>query len=226
MLRSKRKLTILGFLLLAGCIAGISYAAIPGAGNVYTACMLKNVGIVRLIDTSLPASNLMSHCTSLETQVSWNQQGSAGPQGPKGDKGDTGAQGIPGPKGDPGPQGVPGADGAPGPKGDMGDQGIQGPKGEPGDPGAAGSPGQDGVSGYEIVSSSVIGFPPGVASTRAVSCPPGKKALGGGWSTGLAGVAIVSMPILSGQGWQVAIRNTSASETIDTAVWAVCAVVE
>ena len=35
--------------------AGIAYATIPGAGAVYTACMLKNVGTVRLIDPSLPA---------------------------------------------------------------------------------------------------------------------------------------------------------------------------
>jgi hypothetical protein len=64
--------------------AGIAYATIPGAGAVYTACMLKNVGTVRLIDPSLPASNLMSHCTSLETQVTWNQQGQPGTPGAPG----------------------------------------------------------------------------------------------------------------------------------------------
>jgi hypothetical protein len=31
-----------------------------------TACMLKNVGTVRLIDTSLPAGNLLGHCTAYE----------------------------------------------------------------------------------------------------------------------------------------------------------------
>jgi hypothetical protein len=70
---------------LAG--AGIAYASIGGAGSVYTACMLKNVGTVRLIDTSLPASNLMSHCTSIETQVSWNQQGQPGTPGTPGTPG-------------------------------------------------------------------------------------------------------------------------------------------
>ena len=49
---------------LAG--AGIAYATIPGGGGVYSGCMLKNVGTVRLIDPSLPASNCMSHCSSLE----------------------------------------------------------------------------------------------------------------------------------------------------------------
>ncbi|HVM56702.1 MAG TPA: hypothetical protein VMT74_04495, partial [Gaiellaceae bacterium] len=54
---------------------GIAYATIPDSGKVYTACMLKSIGTIRLIDPSLPAHNLMSHCTSLETQVTWNQQG-------------------------------------------------------------------------------------------------------------------------------------------------------
>jgi hypothetical protein len=76
---------------LAG--AGIAYATIPGAGAVYTACMLKNVGTVRLIDPSLPASNLMSHCTSFETQVTWNQQGQPGTPGAPGSPGAPGAPG-------------------------------------------------------------------------------------------------------------------------------------
>jgi hypothetical protein len=70
---------------LAG--AGIAYATIPGAGAVYTACMLKNVGTVRLIDPTLPPSNLMSHCTSLESQMSWNQQGQPGTPGSPGQDG-------------------------------------------------------------------------------------------------------------------------------------------
>jgi hypothetical protein len=76
--------------------AGIAYAAIPGSGNVYTACMLKNVGTIRLIDPSLPSKNLMSHCTNFETQISWNQ---VGQQGPSGATGATGATGPTGPAG-------------------------------------------------------------------------------------------------------------------------------
>jgi hypothetical protein len=88
------------FLALA---TGIAYATIPDSGKVYTACMLKQVGTVRLIDTSLPASNPLSHCSSaLETPVTWNQQG---PAGPPGLKGDPGAPGVKGDKGDTGPQG-------------------------------------------------------------------------------------------------------------------------
>jgi hypothetical protein len=64
--------------------SGIAYATIPDGGGVVTACMLKNVGTVRLIDTALPSSNLLSHCTALETQVSWNQKGQAGAPGTNG----------------------------------------------------------------------------------------------------------------------------------------------
>jgi hypothetical protein len=85
---------------------GVAYATIPGGGGLYTACMLRNVGTVRLIDTSLPSSNLMSHCTSLETRVTWNQEGQPG------------AQGLPGAKG---------ADGAPGKDGEDGQNVTQAP---------------------------------------------------------------------------------------------------
>ena len=62
----------------------LAWAAIPSDGGVYTACMLKNVGTVRLIDKSLPANNLMSHCKpALETEISWNQKGEQGIQGIK-----------------------------------------------------------------------------------------------------------------------------------------------
>ena len=84
---------------------GIAYATIPDSGNVYTACMQKNTGGIRLIDTSLPASDRMGHCTPAETKVAWNQQGQAGAPGPAGPKGDTGAAGPQGPQGPPGPAG-------------------------------------------------------------------------------------------------------------------------
>lgn len=67
--------------------AGVAYATIPDSGGVYTACMLKNVGTLRLIDPSLPSANLMSHCTSRETQITWNQKGQPGPTGPAGPPG-------------------------------------------------------------------------------------------------------------------------------------------
>lgn len=122
--RSARRVVFIGVAFAA--VAGIAFAAIPDGGGVHTACMLKNVGTVRLIDTSLPSTDVQSHCTSLETQIQWNQRGQPGPQGPPGLKGDAGRQG------DIGPQGPKGDSGPPGPQGDTGPAGPQGPKGDPG----------------------------------------------------------------------------------------------
>ena len=155
---TRRAITIaVTSVIVLGAAAGIAYATIPDANKVYTACMLKNVGTVRLIDPTLSASNLMSHCTALETQLTWNQAGQAGPPGVQGQPGPAGAAGTagaPGPTGNPGPQGQSGAPGAkgdtgdpgapgqigpPGPKGDTGDTGAAGPQGDPGPQGPAGS---------------------------------------------------------------------------------------
>jgi hypothetical protein len=109
------------FLVLA---TGIAYATIPNGQGAYTACRLKEVGTIRLIDPSLPAANLHSHCTNLEVQFTFNAQGQPGVPGLKGDTGAAGA------KGDPGPAG---ADGA---------------KGDKGDPGAAGASDVDAYVSY------------------------------------------------------------------------------
>jgi hypothetical protein len=61
--------------------AGIAYAVIPDASGQYTACMLKGVGTIRLIDKSASPSSVLSHCTSLETEISWNKQGVPGTNG-------------------------------------------------------------------------------------------------------------------------------------------------
>jgi hypothetical protein len=58
--------------------------------------MLKGVGTIRLIDKSLPPTNLISHCTDKETELSWNQSGPAGSRGPKGETGPVGPKGEPG----------------------------------------------------------------------------------------------------------------------------------
>jgi hypothetical protein len=117
-------------MVLAG---GVAWAAIPAEGAVYTACMLKNVGTVRLIDKSLPPANIMSKCSALETEISWSQRGPQGIQGIQGPKGD---------KGDPGPAGAdgsPGTQGPPGERGPQGDTGPQGARGEQGPPGPGGA---------------------------------------------------------------------------------------
>jgi hypothetical protein len=109
---ASRKTRVLALVLTGLALAaGVAYATIPDSGGVYTACMLKNVGTVRLIDPTLPASNLMSHCSSLETQITWNQQGQAGPHGPAGAAGAAGPQGPKGDTGDTGPAGPSGTDG-------------------------------------------------------------------------------------------------------------------
>jgi len=83
-----------GLLAVAG---GIAYATIPDSGNVFHACMLNNIGTVRLIDRSLPSGSLMSHCTSFETEVAWNQTGQQGPPGVQGPAGPAGPAGPTGP---------------------------------------------------------------------------------------------------------------------------------
>ena len=82
--------------------AGIAYATIPDGGGVYTACMLKNLGTIRIIDPSLPASNTLGHCTSVETQINWNRDGQTGDAG-NGRRKD----GAPGKDGTPGKEGYP-----------------------------------------------------------------------------------------------------------------------
>ncbi len=100
----KRLLCTAGGALLAGAIVGgLAYATIPGPGNVYSACMRKDSGALRLIDKSLPDSSLMSRCKpNQEIEVSWNQSGPQGPVGMPGEKGDPGEKGEQGPQGPPG----------------------------------------------------------------------------------------------------------------------------
>lgn len=74
-------------LALAG---GVAYATIPDSGGVYTACMLDGAGTIRLIDPSLPSTNVISHCTPKETQIAWNAKGDPGPPGKDGADGKDG----------------------------------------------------------------------------------------------------------------------------------------
>jgi hypothetical protein len=84
--RRSRRLAVLAAVLfvLAG---GIAYATIPDSGQTYTACMLKGIGTIRLIDPSLGGNSLLGRCTSLEAQLSWNQKGQPGATGPAGPAG-------------------------------------------------------------------------------------------------------------------------------------------
>jgi Collagen triple helix repeat (20 copies) len=113
---------------LLAVIGGIAYATIPNSAGVYTACKLNSTGTIRLIDPSLGSGTPLGHCTSLESQITWNQQGQPGPQGLSGPAGPQGPKGDVGPAGPQGPAGTNGMDGA------------------PGAPGAAGKDGKDGTS--------------------------------------------------------------------------------
>jgi hypothetical protein len=142
-------------LVLAGAAlattAGVAFATIPGSDGVINGCYEKRTGILRVIDAEAG-----KRCLSFETAISWNQGGTAGPQGPMGDKGPTGDQGPQGepgvagdkgPAGDTGPIGDPGAVGEKGPLGDPGVAGDQGPIGDEGPPGDQGPIGDKGPQG-------------------------------------------------------------------------------
>jgi hypothetical protein len=115
----------------------VALGAIPGAGGKIDGCYTKVGGIVRVIDKAKGEA-----CGSkLETPLSWNQTGAAGPAGPKGD---TGPAGLKGEKGD---AGLAGAAGARGEKGDTGADGAPGAKGDAGAPGEKGDAGPAGLAG-------------------------------------------------------------------------------
>lgn len=118
-LRGRRRWIAAAVVVVALAAAAIAYAAIPDANGVYTACKLNATGTIRLIDPSLASTSLLGHCTSLETQISWNQRGQTGAAG---------------------------KDGLPGKDGVNGTNGIDGNDGAPGLPGKEGANGQDGVS--------------------------------------------------------------------------------
>jgi hypothetical protein len=99
LMRGGGRVSLAAVIVLAAS-AGLAYAAIPDGGGRIDACMLKNVGTIRLIDTA--KSGLAGRCSTLETAVSW---GATGPAGADGAAGAAGPAGPAGPKGDPGPAG-------------------------------------------------------------------------------------------------------------------------
>jgi hypothetical protein len=131
----------------------------------------------------------------------------------------TGPQGPAGPAGAPGPAGPQGPPGAAGPQGPTGAAGVQGP---PGAQGPQGPPGQSGVSGYQVVSSgnlSVGGVIPYNTNNGFVSCPQGKRSVGGGFSSDVGVSAISSTP--GTIGWGARVHNAGPG-TRTFKVHAVC----
>ena len=143
-------------LILGAAVFGVVsavQAAIPDSSGVIHGCYQKNVGNLRVIDSSAGDS-----CRPSEIGISWSQ---TGPQGPTGATGPAGPAGATGPKGDTGATGPAGPAGATGPKGDTGATGPQGP------PGATGATGPAGPTG-----------PPGPNNAAGTSCPTGTQVIG------------------------------------------------
>jgi hypothetical protein len=105
----------------AFAVAGVAYATIPSSSGVYTGCVLKGVGSLRLIDPSAGGNSLQNRCLApFEQQITWNQTGPQGPPGPQGQQGATGPAGAAGAAGTNGAAGATGPTGATGPKGPQG----------------------------------------------------------------------------------------------------------
>jgi hypothetical protein len=129
-----------------------------------------------------------------------------------------------------------------GPQGPRGQKGQKGDKGAKGDTGAKGPAGADGVSGYEVVSQTFkevfienSGGMRGLSEVKTVSCPAGKRVIGGGTNLGTnlaqngqqRSVSVsLSGPNGTGTGWSVQLFNnetTGGGTSIDLQVYAICA---
>jgi hypothetical protein len=86
---------------------------------------------------------------------------------------------------------------------------AQGPQGPQGAPGPQGPPGANGVSGYEVVT--VHDPAPSGDADITVTCPSGKKALGGGGEETPPfenlGTVVSSRPLIDGTGWRVILHG-------------------
>ena len=69
----RRRLAVVTVAIFA-VAGGIAYGSIPDAGGVYHACLAKT-GAVRIIDTDT------DQCKSIETAITFNQQGQPGDPG-------------------------------------------------------------------------------------------------------------------------------------------------
>ena len=193
---SRRLVAVFAILvLLTGATAYTVSATNTGA---FFACLSKGgqLSDVVLGDTA-------PECKPGDVNVSWSQQGPAGPTGPQGAKGDTGpagptgAQGDTGPAGPTGPQGAQGDTGPAGPtgpQGAQGDTGPAGPTGPQGPQGDTGPTGPQGPAGTSVDTTQVLGrtvtvvastsVTPNNFGSVSVSCPTGYEAVGGGVDTG------------------------------------------
>jgi hypothetical protein len=128
-----------------------------------------------------------------------------------------------------------------GPQGPKGPKGSKGDKGQKGDKGDKGATGAAGVSGYEVVNQTFkevfienSGSPRGLSEVKTVSCPAGKRVIGGGSDLGTNATqngrqrqvtVSLSAPNGTGTAWSVQLFNNSTTidTSIDLRVYAICA---
>jgi hypothetical protein len=128
-----------------------------------------------------------------------------------------------------------------GPQSPKGPKGSKGDKGQKGDKGDKGATGPAGVSGYEVVNQTFSevfiensGSPRGLSEVKTVSCPAGKRVIGGGSDLGTNAAqngqqrqvtVSLSAPNGTGTAWSVQLFNNSTSldTSIDLRVYAICA---
>jgi hypothetical protein len=101
-------------------------------------------------------------------------------------------------------------------------QGLQGPKGDPGAQGSKGDAGAPGISGREWVVGAEVSVNPGQVGTAQVTCPAGKKVMGGSGGSEADNAPIVSMGQINDSTWGVRIRNNEAFP-LKVGAQAVCA---
>ena len=192
-----------GALLLAGVIATVVRAGIPGSDGLIHGCYSAN-GATATNGTQLNVVDGRASCAKGQAEISWNQTGLQGPVGLKGDTGDTGPAGPAGPAGD---AGATGPAGSPGPKGDTGATGPQGPPGIGGpvayayvDHGVLDTSRSQGVNAMTVIPSGSV---PGAGTTDVycfdlVATPANLealRALGSGNSGGVGGTVAGTAPM-------------------------------
>jgi hypothetical protein len=182
---------------LAGTViaGGSAWGLSAATGTTIHACYQTGTGAVRVIGAT-------QTCRSAETAISWERVGADGPPGDTGARGIQGVQGLPGQDGADGQDGVsattaPESGGANCVAGGVritaangagfacnGVDGTNGTDGADGADGPQGPPGHDVLSGYEVVrgpTTELLVWDTDHPYDINVSCPSGKKVLGGGF---------------------------------------------
>ena len=96
-----------------------------------------------------------------------------------------------------------------------------GPKGDPGAQGPKGDAGAPGTSGREYVIGAEVSVNPGQAGGAQVTCPAGKKVMGGGGGSE-GNTPITAMGQINDSTWAVSVRNNEAFP-VKVSAHAICA---